>query len=284
MASRFHRARTRAPMEPQASDGGAAEVVALRAEVAALRATLERSREDALRLRVELAEANLAASRERAASAEEAARAAAEALQSAARPAGRGAADPGAEAGEGAVLRSLEVPEPTQADRRRLLQHLRNEAYVQLGPSRIAGVGVFAFRAIPPGVDPFSICNPHLATKEQFCVMSAHDLRQVPASVMEQVKSFFAPLTDDDDWTPQRDDRGGLLYGVLATGLNSINVSWFLNHSDDPSVVFKDAEKEGEFNSYVTKRRVEAGEELTVNYRELGSEYLALVTGDDGGA
>uniref|UniRef100_A0A7S1QX99 SET domain-containing protein n=1 Tax=Alexandrium catenella TaxID=2925 RepID=A0A7S1QX99_ALECA len=178
-----------------------------------------------------------------------------------------------------AVAAPAEPREPTEEDRRRVLKHLRNEAYVQLGPSKVAGVGVFALRAIPAGVDPFPICNQHLATKEQFAVCSASDLRGVPEAVMEQVRSFFAPLTEEDGWEPQRSDDGQLLYGVLATGMNSLNLSWYLNHSENPNIAFQDAEEEGSYNSFVTRRRIEAGEELLANYRELGQEFFALVSG-----
>mmetsp|Transcript_32813 Transcript_32813/g.102362 ORF Transcript_32813/g.102362 Transcript_32813/m.102362 type:complete len:254 (-) Transcript_32813:51-812(-) len=181
-----------------------------------------------------------------------------------------------------ALARAEEPGEPSEEDRQRLLQHLRTESYVQLAPSRVAGVGVFALRDIPGGVDPFPICNTHFASKEQFSVCSERDLKGVPAPVMEQVRSFFAPLTEDDGWTPQRSDDGEVLFGVLATGLNALNLSWYLNHSEDPNIAFKDAEEEGGYNSFVTRRRIQAGEELTADYRELGQEYFALVTGGGG--
>merc|ERR1719491_2873538 len=127
-------------------------------------------------------------------------------------------------------------------------------------------------------MDPFVICNEHLVTKEQFVICSEGELRDVAKPVMEQVRSYFAPLTEDDGWTPQQDKNGNILFGVLATGMNSLNLSWYLNHSEDPNVVFKDAEQEGEFNTYVTRRRIEEGEELTADYRELGREFYGLVT------
>lgn len=171
--------------------------------------------------------------------------------------------------------------DPNHEETKRLIEHLRNEACVQLAPSKIAGVGVVAFRSIPAGVDPFTICNSHFAPKERFSVLSSGDLRKfgLEKPVIDQVRSFFAPLTEQDGWTPQRDDEGEVQYGVLATGLASLNMSWYLNHSDEPNVAFKDAEEEGTFNSYVTRRRIEEGEELTVDYRELGSEYYAFVSG-----
>merc|ERR1712194_161068 len=170
-------------------------------------------------------------------------------------------------------------PKPDYKDRMRVLDHLVNEAYVTLQPSKIAGVGVFAFRPIPEGVDPFKFCNAHLAPKEQFVVYSGTDLQHLPACTMDQVKSFFAPLTEEDGIEPQKGDDGSLMYGILSTGLASLNMSWYLNHSEEPNVCFTEADSEGEFNTYVTRRRIEAGEELSANYRELGREYFRLVTG-----
>eukprot|EP00927_Polykrikos_kofoidii_P070827 TRINITY_DN67205_c0_g1_i1.p1 TRINITY_DN67205_c0_g1~~TRINITY_DN67205_c0_g1_i1.p1 ORF type:complete len:241 (-),score=39.24 TRINITY_DN67205_c0_g1_i1:498-1220(-) len=171
----------------------------------------------------------------------------------------------------------VNTTEPTAKDRKRLLRHLQNEAYVMLAPSTIAGVGVLAIRDIPENVDPFPVCNNHFASAESFVVLSSKDLCGLPASVIEQVKSFFAPLTEDDNWEAQRDSDGNLLYGVLATGMSMLNISWYLNHSEDPNVSFKEAKDEGSYNSFVTMRAICEGEELSVNYRELGKEFFALV-------
>ncbi|CAE8711387.1 unnamed protein product [Polarella glacialis] len=169
--------------------------------------------------------------------------------------------------------------EPDEQDKRRVLDHLRSEAYVHLAVSPIAGVGVFAFRTIPVGIDPFPICNPHMGSKERVAFCSRTELMGMPPGVCDLVKSFFAPLTEDDSWTPQTDENGEILYGVLATGMNSLNLSWYLNHSDNPNISFKDADDEGGFNSFVTNRQIEAGEELVNDYRELGKEFYALVIG-----
>jgi len=138
-------------------------------------------------------------------------------------------------------------------DNQRLLKHLESEAYVELFASPIAGVGVRAFRPIPAGVDPFPICNMHMAAKERFCVCSDAELKAMPPGVFEKVKSFFAALTEDDGWTPQRNRKGEIIYGVLSTGMNNLNLSWYLNHSDDPNIEFCDAEEDGGYNSFVTR-------------------------------
>lgn len=228
----------------------------LRAEVEVLRRAMEVLREENKHLRLRVCELEL----------------------SAATPAAP-SQGPKQKAAAPAAASMKDLGEPTEEDRQRVMEHLRSQAYVHLAPSRVAGVGVFALRPIPAGVDPFPVCNEHLAAKEQFSVCSAGDLRGVPESVMEQVRSFFAPLTEEDGWTPQRSDDGEVLYGVLATGMNSLNLSWYLNHSDDPNIAFQDAEEEGSYNSFVTRRRIEVGEELLTDYRELGQEFFRLVSG-----
>jgi len=173
--------------------------------------------------------------------------------------------------------------DPNDRDKKVLLEHLQSLSYVRLGSSSIAGVGVFAMRMIPAGVDPFPICNEQFAITEKFSIFSAAELKDIPAAVFDQVKSFFAPLTLDDAWTAQRDNNGEVLYGVNITGLNTLNTTWYLNHSDKPNIAFKDADEDGEYNSYVTRRDIKEGEELVVNYRELGEEYFGLVRGEDKG-
>ena len=64
---------------------------------------------------------------------------------------------------------------------------------------------------------------------------SAAEIATLPDSVVGLVKSFFAPLTDERN-VELSDERGGIVYGVNATGLNTLDVSWYLNHSDEPNV------------------------------------------------
>ncbi|CAJ1394808.1 unnamed protein product [Effrenium voratum] len=126
------------------------------------------------------------------------------------------------------------------------------EAFVELFASPIAGVGVRAFRPIPAGVDPFPICNPHMAAKETACFVSLREREREGRREGGRVKSFFAALTEDDGWTPQT-QAGEVVYGVLATGMNNLNLSWYLNHSEEPNIVFQDAEEDGGYNSFITK-------------------------------
>ena len=171
------------------------------------------------------------------------------------------------------------------AERAEVLRHLRQSAWVKLAASPIEGVGVVAIRDIPKDTNPFAACNVHKRQAEAFVTITAAELAQLEPPVRALVRSFFAPL--DDALSEARPDvprdPATLLYGVNATGVHTLDISWFLNHSDAPSVKFVEAEAAGGFNGYATTRDVRAGEELTVDYKELGIEYYLTATeGDDG--
>ena len=77
------------------------------------------------------------------------------------------------------------------------------------------------------------------------------------ASIQQYVKDFF---TKDAEGT----------YPVNATGLNDLNISFFVNHSEAPNLKIEDIkEKESNsLNTFLTNKDIKIGEELTCDYRE----------------
>jgi SET domain-containing protein len=69
------------------------------------------------------------------------------------------------------------------------------------------------------------------------------------------VKGFFAAGKDGGYWVPQG-------------GLNSIDISFFLNHSKQPNVKII-----GDGSNFVTARRIKKGEELTVAYNTFDAKF-----------
>ena len=165
-----------------------------------------------------------------------------------------------------------------------LLEHLRGGTWVRLGASAVEGVGVIAARDIPAGTDPFRACNAHLARPEEMVELTQAEVESLPPEVQALVRAFFAPLTDDND-VEWRGPDGGLLFGVNATGVSTLDASWYLNHSAAPNVAFRAADLEGgeSFNTYVTLRPVKEGEELCVDYGDIGQVYLAETLRGRGG-
>ena len=170
-------------------------------------------------------------------------------------------------------------------EKRALLRWLHRDVYVKLGVSSIEGVGVFAVRVIPRGQNPFTTCNDHLLRREKMITLSEREIEECAEgagtkAISTLVKSFFAPLTEIVDETDGkgrevecRDEDGGLLFGVNATGTNTLDASWYLNHSEEPNVRFVECHVDDGFNSYEALREIAVGEELTVDYREMGGEY-----------
>ena len=119
-----------------------------------------------------------------------------------------------------------------------------NSTYCRLGVTK-HGVGVVAIRPIPKGMDPFKNCNLH------------GDVLEIPE---EEFERYPAP---EEAKMLVRDFcalQSGV-YFVPAFGIDSIDKSYFLNHSKKPNLVTKD---KGE--SFVAARTIKKGEELTADY------------------
>jgi len=109
------------------------------------------------------------------------------------------------------------------------------------------GVGVVAIRDIPKGVNPFKNCDPHGDVLE--IAEAELDASTAPKEAKQLVRDFCA-LQDG-------------VYFVPDYGIDAIDKSYFLNHSEKPNMVARDR---GEV--FVTARRIKKGEELVADYGE----------------
>lgn len=126
------------------------------------------------------------------------------------------------------------------------LDDLKKNIYCRLQPSPIQGIGIFAIRDIPEGTDPFSGCRIPRWHPIPRAKLTAD--KNIPASVKKFAQDIF-PLRSKTLYFPDH-------------GLNAIDISYFLNHSDKPNV---GAREDG--NRFVTLRTVKKGEELFSDYR-----------------
>src|SRR5687768_1841886 len=101
-------------------------------------------------------------------------------------------------------------------NRRDLLRNLFDETYCRLKPSPIHGVGVFAVRDIPCGVDPFEGCYRGQSTR-----LSEADLVGLHPEVRKMVEDYFVV-------------RWGSIW-ACSRGLNAVDIQYYLNHSDSPN-------------------------------------------------
>lgn len=131
-----------------------------------------------------------------------------------------------------------------------LLAELGNNTYVMLKPSAIEGVGVFAITAIAKGCrDMFG--KPDAA--EDWVTISKKEIESLPGHAQLIVGNYC--LYDDEN------------YFVPAHGFKKMDVSLFLNHSDNPNII---SINDGEYFEAI--RDIKPGEELLVDYGEIVDE------------
>ncbi|NOT76208.1 MAG: SET domain-containing protein-lysine N-methyltransferase [Cyclobacteriaceae bacterium] len=127
-----------------------------------------------------------------------------------------------------------------------LLSELSN-TYVMLRPSPIEGIGVFALKDIPKGCrEVFSKHN----TEDKWIEISKEEVERLPSHVQLLIGNYC--LYDKDH------------YFVPDYGFKKIDLSLFLNHSDEPNVI---SVNEGEYFQVI--RDISHGEELVINYGEI---------------
>ncbi len=142
---------------------------------------------------------------------------------------------------------------PWQRRKARLHRLLLQHTYCRLQPSLIHGVGVFAVKTIPRGVNPF-LGLP--LNRERWYRFSPEELRDVNFDIRKMIHDFCAQ-ENGKFWIPE-------------FGLNGIAISTFLNHSKTPNM-----KEMGECADYfVTLRTIRVGEELTVDYESYDDKGL----------
>ncbi len=127
-------------------------------------------------------------------------------------------------------------------DKIKTLHFLKN-TYCRIKPSKIGGVGIFAIRDIPKNTNIFLGQN-----EQKWYRFKIEELNNLPQGVMNMIDDFFVIEKDKTVLIPER-------------GLNSIDISFFLNHSKKPNTKTID-----EGNTFFSLREIKKGEEITVSY------------------
>ena len=136
----------------------------------------------------------------------------------------------------------------------KFIEKLFKVTYCRIGVSKVknAGVGVIAIRDIPKGVNPFNYvkhkCNYH---HSKVVKLHRKEVKYAPPFLQKLIIDFISP-----------DDKG--YYSVPEDGFNSLDISFYMNHSGKPNV--KAIEDECYFFAFVTTRNIKAGEELYIDY------------------
>ena len=129
-----------------------------------------------------------------------------------------------------------------------ILERIKN-TYCRLNASSIQGIGVFAVRDIPENINPFSGLP-----EQRWLRFSMDELGEIDKNIMEMIDDYFVVEKDNTINIPEY-------------GLNGMDMSFFVNHSDTPNLVTR----EGRY--FFTARKITKGEELTVGYDGYDHKY-----------
>lgn len=124
--------------------------------------------------------------------------------------------------------------------------------YCRVQPSPLHGVGVFAIRRIPKGINPFK-----LPLVTELVGLTPTDLRTLPAGTRQMIRQYAV--------------NDGGRYFLSTLGFNLLELEYFVNHSDKPNLVFDE-----ESGSYRTARVIRIGEELTGDYNHYAPAMPAV--------
>jgi len=132
----------------------------------------------------------------------------------------------------------------------KILKNIK-DTYCRLQPSKIEGVGVFAIRNIPKGINPFTAIK-----KEKWIKFDTKEFKNLDKAIYKMIDDFFVI------------HKNGVVF-LPVCGLNGINLSFFLNNSNKPNLKTID---DGE--NFITIRKIKKGEELTVSYATYDEKYI----------
>ena len=143
-----------------------------------------------------------------------------------------------------------------------LLDNTEHHVFCRIGVSRVIKdqVGVLAIRDIPKGTDPFRTVTPH-----------NHDIVWVPVDSLQKLKNREAVNLVNDFYTGDKDSQ---MYPMNRNGINALDISFYMNHSDKPNVVRND-KSNTDYISFRTIENIKKGEELLYCYQGdgIGSNF-----------
>lgn len=136
--------------------------------------------------------------------------------------------------------------------KKNIIKNLKN-TYCRLKSSKIHGIGVFAIKDISKNIDPF----PGIK-KQKWYKLKISDFENFDKEILKMIDDFFVIEKNGNVFIPE-------------VGLNGLDISFFVNHSQAPNLKAID----GEINplSFITLRKIKKGEELTVCYETFDWKY-----------
>ena len=135
-----------------------------------------------------------------------------------------------------------------------LLKNIKNETFCRLKPTKICvGVGVFAVKDIPINTNPFYFTDKKLR-HYKYKKIYKKQLENTNSEIKKMIDDFFYKEDDESYYIPEQ-------------GLNSLDVSFYMNHSKKPNINIINSNKSDTL-IFKTNRIIKSGEELLINYND----------------
>ena len=135
---------------------------------------------------------------------------------------------------------------------KQLVRNLKNNVYCRIKPDSFGGVGVFAIKDIPEGVNPVKLSNGDCFNYKSIDVPE-EVVNKLEKGVKKMVKDFYEK--DHDNNT----------YGIPYEGINVNDITFYINTSKNPNL---DIISSGKCDMYIfkTNKHIKKGQELLINY------------------
>lgn len=155
--------------------------------------------------------------------------------------------------------------------KQKLLENLANNTYCRLMPSDINGIGVFAIKDIPKNVNPFLTSNKK-PIEYNIIRLYDSDIQGLDNGVKKMLKDFVdqGPTAEDSYAQSAYKSppvKNGNEYDVPYLGFNTIDISFYLNHSDKPNLDIIDNPK-SHYLDFKTNTLIKKNKELFINYNK----------------
>ena len=137
----------------------------------------------------------------------------------------------------------------------KIIDNLKNNVYCRIKRSKIHGVGVVAIKNIPKNINPFQ--NLKKRNENEYIDINKNDLNDLSKDVIKMLDDYLG-INEDNT------------YSIPINGLNTLDISFFMNHSENPNISIKNViNNDNNIDTYIdfiTNREIKNLEELLINY------------------
>jgi hypothetical protein len=137
---------------------------------------------------------------------------------------------------------------------RKLVKNLQHDVYCRIKPDNFGGVGVFAIKDIPKGVNPFKVSGSN-CIKFKTIDVPEDVINKLDPQVKKMVEAFYA-----------FDSESGM-YGIPYPGLNANDISFYMNESKKPNICVVNL-KNCPMLGFKTLKKISKGKQLFIDYSE----------------